>query len=255
MARLTPFSAVLVALVAGLSLIACTILTMRATMQVRGTQSLIRVTGSARKAIKSDLIIWTGHVTARAATLADGYKSLKTGVASAQSFLIKGGLPPADVQSLPITTRTLYAPLSKTQSEAGSTPESTFRPVMGYQLSQSIEVRSDKVELVDRLSRQVTELVGGGVDFESDAPEYWYTKLGDLKVEILADAAKDARTRAEQIATNSGCSLGAVRFCRMGVMRIIPAYSTSEPDEMGTLDTTALNKEAVAIVEVGYSVR
>jgi len=38
------------------------------------------------------------------------------------------------------------------------------------------------------------------------------------------------------------------------VRRVIPAYTTSEPDEMGTLDTTARDKEAVAIFEVGYSV-
>ena len=62
-------------------------------------------------------------------------------------------------------------------------------------------------------------------------------------------------SRAFQIATNSGCRLGAVRYCRMGVMRVIPAYTTSQPDEMGTLDTTALDKEVVAVVEVGYSVR
>lgn len=254
MAKLSSLSAVLVALVIGVSLIVCTALTMRAMVQVRGTQSVIRVTGSARKAIKSDLIIWTGSVTARASTLSDAYKSLKTGVSSAQSFLVKGGLPAAEVKTLPITTRTLYAPLPKNASnDYSETP--TYRQVMGYELAQPIQVRSEQVELVDKLSRQVTELVGGGVDFESEAPEYWYTKLGEMKVEILADAAKDARARAEQIAANSGCRLGAVRFCRMGVMRVIPAYSTSEPDEMGTLDTTALDKEVVAIVEIAYSVR
>ena len=47
----------------------------------------------------------------------------------------------------------------------------TYRQVMGYELSQSIRVRSEKVDLVDKLSRQVTELVGGGVDFESSPPE------------------------------------------------------------------------------------
>ncbi|MEI6500276.1 MAG: SIMPL domain-containing protein [Armatimonadota bacterium] len=255
MAKFGSYSAVLVALVVGLSLVACTMLTMRAMTQVRGTQSIVRVTGSARKAIKSDLIIWTGRATARAATVADAYKTLKAGVASAQAFLTKGGLPATEVETLPITTRTLYAPLPKAADGSEVDASTTYRQVMGYELSQSIRVRSEKVDLVDKLSRQVTELVGGGIDFESNAPEYWYTKLGDLKVEILADAAKDARNRAEQIATNSGCSLGAVRYCRQGVMRIIPAYSTSEPDEMGSLDTSALDKEAVAIVEVGYAVR
>lgn len=255
MARLSSYSTVLVALVIGVSLLACTTLAMRAMTQMRGSQAIVRVTGSARRAIKSDLIIWTGRATARGASVNEAYKSLKTGMASAQGFLTKGGLPATEVETLPITTRTLYAPLPKAADGSEYDTSTTYRQVMGYELSQSIRVRSDKVELVDKLSRQVTELVGGGTDFESNAPEYWYTKLGDLKVEILAEAAKDARNRAEQIATNSGCGLGAVRYCRQGVMRIIPAYTTSEPDEMGTLDTSALDKEAVAIVEVGYAVR
>ena len=52
------------------------------------------------------------------------------------------------------------------------------------------------------------------MQFESQPPQYVYTKLSDMKVTMLAEAAKDARSRADQIASKSGCSVGGVRFAR-----------------------------------------
>lgn len=252
--RCPSLPALLVALIAAVAVVACTVLVTRAFIEVKGTEAMIRVTGSARKAIKSDFIIWSGRVSARDATLNGAYASLKQGVDRAKSYLISSGVPKEEVADKPVSTRTLYEALPKTQY--GYQDESNvFRKIVGYELSQEIEVRSSKVELVDKLSRKVTEIISGGVAFESEEPQYWYTKLGDLKVEMLGEASKDARNRAEQIAANSGCTVGQVRFARMGVMRIVPAYSTAEPDDMGTLDTSSLDKEVVAIVTVGYSVR
>jgi uncharacterized protein len=82
---------------------------------------------------------------------------------------------------------------------------------------------------------------------ESDPPQYLYTKLADLKIEMLAEATKDASTRAKQIAENSGCKLGAVRDARMGVMQINPLHSTSVSDA-GNNDTTSMEKEITAVV-------
>jgi hypothetical protein len=254
MGRLNTWGGPIIGAVAAVALIICTVLVTRAFIEVKGTETMIRVTGSARKAIKSDFIIWNGRVSARAESVNDAYAGVKAGIERARAYLVANGVPKEEVFALPITTRTLYAPLPREQSDymEGGT---VYRKIEAYELSQALEVRSTKVDLVDKLSRQVTEIISGGFIFESDAPQYWYTKLGELKVEMLGEAAKDARSRAEQIAANSGCKVGRVRFARMGVMRIVPAYSTSEPNEYGELDTSSLDKEVVAIVTIGYSVR
>ncbi len=86
-----------------------------------------------------------------------------------------------------------------------------------------------------------------GVELESDAPEYIYTKLGDLKIQMLAEAARDSRVRAEQIASSTGAKIGPLRSARMGVIQINPADSTEVSNE-GNNDTTSEEKDILTVV-------
>ncbi|MFX9638768.1 SIMPL domain-containing protein, partial [Acinetobacter baumannii] len=74
------------------------------------------------------------------------------------------------------------------------------------------------------VSRSISELIASGVAMDSEAPQYIYTKIGDVKVEILSEAAKDARRRAEEIAKASGGSITGFRSARMSPLQISPAY-------------------------------
>jgi hypothetical protein len=96
-------------------------------------------------------------------------------------------------------------------------------------------------------------LINQGILLESMAPEYLYTKLGDLKIEMLAEAAKDAKRRAEQIAQSTDSSIGTVRTARMGVLQITAADSTDVSDS-GMNDTSSLEKDITAVVNVGFAV-
>jgi len=239
--------------IAGLSLIACTAILVRGVVRVKSAGEMIRVTGSARKQIRSDFIIWKGRIVSQGADIATAYGTLKASVDKTKAYLTGKGVPAKQILDTPIVTRLLYAP--RTKQEMGYPEQDVYRKVVGYELSQEVEVRSENVELVDDLSRKSTELISSGVVFESEPPEYLYTKLGELKVTMLAEAAKDARARAEQIARNSGCRLGSVRSARMSPLRITPAYAVTELDAIGTNDTSALDKDITAVVSVGYSVR
>ena len=166
-------------------------------------------------------------------------------------------MPKNEITVEAINVKTLYENI-KSQSEYSGyeSDESSgvFRKVVSYQLSQTIEVRSDNVDLIDTISRGSTELISRGIPFSSSAPMYLYTKLSDLKVEMQAEAAKDARERADGIARAVGCKLGDVRYARMSAPSITPLYSSEESDG-GVDDTTALEKKITAIVNVGYAVR
>ncbi|MCV5901017.1 SIMPL domain-containing protein, partial [Escherichia coli] len=83
--------------------------------------------------------------------------------------------------------------------------------ITGYSLSQSIEIRSFDVAKIAQISREATELINQGILIESTPPKYYYTKIGDLKVEMLGEAARDAKERAERIASSTGNSIGSVR--------------------------------------------
>jgi hypothetical protein len=114
-------------------------------------------------------------------------------------------------------------------------------------------VRSNDVDKIGQIAREATELINQGILIESMAPEYTYTQLGGLKIEMLAEAAKDAKVRAEQIAQSTGSSIGSVRSARMGVLQITPADS-NEVSDSGMNDTSSLEKDITAVVNIGFAV-
>ena len=208
----------------------------------------VTVTGSARKRIKSDLVIWKASVSYQAPQLADAYKSLSDNVPRVKQYLISKGIPENQITTSSITTKTIQA---KGRDSEGNELETG--QITGYILQQDIEVRSNDVDKIAQVAREATELINQGILLESGSPEYHYTKLGDLKIEMLGEAAKDAKVRAERIASSTGSDIGNVRSAKMGVMQITPADS-NEVSDYGMNDTTALEKDVTAVVNVSFAV-
>lgn len=218
----------------------------------RSGDDIVRVVGSARRPIQSDFIIWRGKVTRTAPQMALAYSQLESDMGKVEAYLRAKGIEQKEIFRQAISTATLYQrSLDVNGNEINDA--STLRPVAGYQLGQEIEVRSSKLELLDDLSRKSSELISRGVPFESQAPLYLFTKLSDLKVTMQAEAAKDARNRAEGIASAAGAKLGEVRWARMQAPSLTPLYSGSDSDG-GTDDTSSLEKKITAIVTVGYAI-
>lgn len=209
----------------------------------RGEQT-ITVTGSARKRIKSDLVIWKAAISYQAPALADAYRSLSENVPKVKSYLIGKGIPENQITISSISSQT---------HEVRDSNGQTTGQISGYTLRQELEVRSNDVETIARIAREATELINQGILIESQAPEYHYTKLGEEKITMLAEAAKDAKERAEKIAESTGSSIGNVKTARMGVMQITPADS-NEVSDSGMNDTSSLEKDITAVVNVGFAI-
>lgn len=204
----------------------------------------VAVTGSARKRIKSDLVVWSAGVTYQAPQLADAYRSLSESIPRVRQYLISKGIAENQITISSISTTTLR----KQEENGGETSEIT-----GYSLRQQVEVRSNEVDKISQIAREATELINQGILIESNSPQYYYTQLGDLKIEMLGEAAKDAKTRAEKIAESTGNKIGSVRSARMGVMQITAADST-EVSDAGISDTTTIDKDVTAVVNISFAV-
>ncbi|HVG34816.1 MAG TPA: SIMPL domain-containing protein, partial [Pyrinomonadaceae bacterium] len=211
---------------------------------VKNGEQTITVTGSARKRIKSDLVVWRAGVSYQASQLSEAYKALSDNVPKVKEYLISKGVQENQITISSISSTTLH--------EKNSDGEETGQ-ITGYSLRQELMVRSNDVDKIEKLAREATELINQGILLESSPPEYLYTKLGDLKIEMLAEAAKDAKVRAQQIASSTGSSIGSVRTARMGVMQITPADSNDVSDS-GMNDTSSLEKDITAVVNVGFAV-
>jgi len=204
----------------------------------------ITVTGSAKKRITSDLVVWSAGVSAQATTLTEAYKQLSDGIPRIKQYLLSKGIPEQQMTVSAITT----TPQKRQDANGNETSEIT-----GYQLQQQIEVRSGDVQKIAQVARESTELINQGILIESKAPQYYYTAIGDLKVEMLGEAAKDAKERAEKIASSTGNSIGSVRSAKMGVLQITAADSTDVSD-YGVYDTTTIDKDMTAVVNVSFAV-
>ncbi len=204
----------------------------------------VTVTGSARKRIKSDLVVWSAGISYQAPQLSDAYRSLSENIPRVKQYLIGKGIAENQITISSISTQTL----KKQDENGGETSEIT-----GYSLRQQIEVRSNEVDKIAQIAREATELINQGILIESNAPQYNYTQLGDLKIAMLGEAAKDAKTRAEKIADSTGNKIGAVRSARMGVMQITAADST-EVSDAGISDSTTIDKDVTAVVNISFAV-
>lgn len=204
----------------------------------------ITVTGSAKKRITSDLALWSAGVSSQAPQLADAYKQLSNDIPKIKQYLLSKGIPEDQMTVSSISTTTLKAK----DSDGNETSEIT-----GYSLGQQIEVRSIDVQKIAAIAREATELINQGILIESSAPKYYYTKIGDLKIEMLGEAAKDAKERAERIASSTGNSIGSVKSAKMGVLQITAADSTDVSD-YGVFDTTTIEKDMTAVVNVSFAV-
>ena len=204
----------------------------------------ITVTGSAKRRISSDLVVWSAGVSAQSPELQEAYRVLAENIPKIKQYLIQRGIPEDQMTVSSITTATL----KRQDANGNETSE-----VAGYSLSQQVEVRSNDVGKIAQIAREATELINQGILIDSKPPQYYYTKVGDLKIEMLGEAAKDAKERAEKIASSTGNSIGSVRSAKMGVMQITAADST-EVSDYGTYDTGTIEKDITAVVNVSFAV-
>jgi len=209
----------------------------------RGDQT-ITVTGSARKRIKSDLVIWRSAISYQAPVLSEAYRSLSESVPRVKAYMVSKGIAENQNTVSSISSQTLHSRNSDGEESS---------EITGYSLRQELSVRSTEVDKISQIAREATELINQGILIESMAPEYMYTQLGGLKIEMLAEAAKDAKVRAEQIAQSTGSSIGSVRSARMGVLQITAADS-NEVSDSGMNDTSSVEKDITAVVNIGFAV-
>ena len=211
---------------------------------MRFTREQITVTGSAQKDITSDLIVWRGEFTRRDADLKSAYAGLKADYEKVKRYLDSKGVKAGEAGFSSVTTTTLYK-----KNEKGN----DTNDIQGYILTQAVEIRSADVMRITEVSRQATDLIADGVEFSSDAPQYFYTKLDELKIEMLARASENAKARADNMVRAAGNRIGFMRSAKMGVFQITPANSTDVSD-WGMNDASSLEKKVTAVVSVAFAI-
>jgi hypothetical protein len=210
----------------------------------RGNEE-VAVTGSAKRPIRSDFVVWRLSVSVQSSSLSTASQDLTRSVARVRQFLAAERIPDSLVTTKPV--------------EAVGVPEVTgdgreTGRILTNRVSQSFEIRSPDVDGITKVSQRVGQLIAEGIPIAPQAPEYLYTKLAEIRIALLEDATKDARQRAEAIVRSTGSQIGAVREARMGVFQITPRFST-EVSDYGISDVSSIDKDVTAVVRVTFTIR
>ncbi len=212
------------------------------------TADKITVTGLAEKDFVSDLIVWTGNYSRTNMDLKAAYAALKEDEHNIRAYLKTKGLADAE---LVFSSVDINKDFSNKSDENGRIVSTVFN---GYVLKQTVKVESKNIEKVEGISREITELIEQGIEINSSAPAYFYSRLSELKIDLLAKASADAKSRAESIAKNAGSSLGSLKNANMGVFQITGKNSNEDYSYGGAFNTSSKNKTASITLKTEYAV-
>lgn len=208
----------------------------------------ISVTGSGSKNFVSDLIVWRGSFSKKSLLLKEAYAALDSDREIIKKYLVSKGLQESD---LVFSAVAINKDFETTYDANENIRQQLFT---GFTLTQNVQVESKAVDKVEAISREVTELINSGVEFYSNPPEYYYTKMAALKIEMIAEATKDANARAKSIAENADSDLGKLKKSEMGVFQIIAQNSSEDYSWGGSFNTSAKKKSANITVKLMYQV-
>lgn len=212
------------------------------------TVRTVEVTGSAKRRISSDLVVWEASLATHGATAQAAYLELKAQTPKVVAYLTQKGIAKEAISVSAVTRNEVFE-----TEVVGSGDNRVERQVSrGHDARQVVTVTSADVARVEQVSREVTELIDAGVPVDSRPPAYFYTKLGELKIEMLAEASKDARARADKIlASASGGGSIKLRAADMGVINVNAPNSTATSWE-GNNDTSTIEKDIITIVHCTF---
>lgn len=230
-------------LAAGL-VVAALVLSQAWMTHLKTTRQTLDVTGSAKMTIASDFGILRGTISSAAPTAAEAFRSLEAQKPVLTSYLVEGGFDAGEVRMFPPTTFATW--------EFDRNGHRTGR-ALSHTYAQRFEATSADVRLVESVSGSIAELVERGVTLNLEMPEYHFTKLADIKMEVQALAAEDARMRAARIAEASHSKLGPIRRARMGVLQITPLHG-NEISSYGMNDLSSIDKEIRAVAHAAFSI-
>jgi len=124
-------------------------------------QGTVNVTGLGEINFTADLIVWEGNFSRSNSNIQSAYANLEKDREAVTQYLISKGIPEEQLVFNAVTTNPEY---EQNYSSDGRYMGQTFT---GYQLNQSLVIESKEVEKVEKISREITELLNQGIAFYS----------------------------------------------------------------------------------------
>jgi hypothetical protein len=208
----------------------------------RGVEDGVTVTGSARASVRADRALWTISVSEQSVDLPTAIGRTNAGMDLVSGYLTSNGIAEDQLSFGGLTTSVNYE-----YFDGNFTGN-----VIGYGAYRELKVRTDDVDLIDRLSRGIGTVLESGYAISAWAPEYYLTILPELRPQLLEEAVADALARAEAMVSVTGGEVAGVRTVRSGPFQVSSPDSV-EVSDFGLYDTSTIDKTVTATVTVTFA--
>ena len=191
----------------------------------------------------SDAASWNAEIKARAATAEEAYAKAQKSKEAVLKSLVENGAKASDVA---FSNPQVFPVLKMEKGERTNIIE-------GYTCSMRLGYATSDVVLASRLAEKAAELISRGVDISSGQPEFYYTKLEELKLALIGKASANARERALKLTQSGGSKLGGIVSASQGIFQITRPLSNDTSD-YGLYDTSSVEKDVRCVVTVSFEV-
>jgi len=205
-------SALAMAVLIGLAMVASSWIIAGGFGQIAKPDRTVTVRGLAEREVNADLAVWSLRFELGGNDTEAVHKDIQEKTAVIQAFLKKYGLDETDytIRSPEITDTSLnlYA---------------TDKPAFRYFASETIFIRSSKIDKIKQASVQLIELTSQGIVLAADydtKPAYEFIGLNAIKPEMIGEATQNARSAASKFASDSGSSVGKIKNATQGYFSI-----------------------------------
>jgi len=225
-----------------ISVVVCSLILVKPAILFRN-ESGIRVKGQVSQVVESDIAKWDARIYTSDSNPTIAFQTIQDAEKLVIDFLEEKGVKKENV-----ATSTSLRQINKRNANGYETNE-----VVAFQYTLYISYQSKDIALIESLASDAATLVNVGVLIESYGPQFYYSKLDELKLDLIAKAAENARDRAKVLISGSGGNLGKVISGSQGVFQITSPLSTDVSD-YGTYDTSSKTKQITCTVTMEFAV-
>lgn len=182
---------------------------------IKSNNRYVTVRGANEQDVKSNLVVWQLRFKTTGDDLIATQADLDKQKQAVIDFLTKAGFDGKSIEPQGIRV------VDKQANEYGGDAANSKR----YVLSTAVNLRSDNVDLAMKTQQKMSDLIKSGVALSDDGycgniPNYLFTKLNDIKIDMLAKATKNARDAAGQFASDANAKVGSIRNATQGYFSI-----------------------------------
>jgi len=222
----------------------------RSLQRFKNEDRSVSVKGFSEREVKADLAVWIIQTRMANNDLMEGSRAIEVAKNKVIDFLLQNQIKQDEiiVEGVGVLDK-------KAQQYDNFQQGNAFR----YLITQNLQIRSNNVDLIQKVSRMTGELLQVGVFLSSsdygNPLQFYFTKLNDIKPEMITEATKNARKAAEQFASENNSKLGQLKKANQGLFTIVDRTASLSGGEGGYASgTNDLFKKVRVVISAEYSI-